>query len=339
MSTSPWPSWWNAEWDAWFRTQRRWVVPRVKPPAPTAEMIQLPRGIAVPAGLPAGGAGVPAYTGAIGQTLVMQDPFTQYTSIASMGAFPAVYSNPYFAPQPSPVTDGNPVDSGASLITGFDGTGHAYRMSYSGANQESHNLVTLGIGTQPDNKSVYITHQARVTKSGSFGSTALNVKWLEGVHNDASSGQRTQWNTRFGTDGYSPPVPETWEVIDTGGEIDSCGAQPVAPWPTDVFDGNVHNFAYAYQPNSAPGARDGFQRMWVDGTKVLDVSAATIGVTPSGGAKVWCTVNNVDRLDDRASGAGIAFLRFGAVQTVSVGSTPAWTLDIDNVTWWLEARL
>lgn len=292
------------------------------------------------AGIPASPSSVPAYTGAAGQTLVLQDDLSRYASKTQMGAVtpsPAL-SSPYFSPEPSPSTDGQPVDTGGSLIAGIGGSTQSYRFSYSGANQESHNLVTLNVPTQPDNCSVYITHKARVILASSFGANPLNVKWLEAVHNDASTGQRTQWNTRFGTGGYTPPVNETWEIIDTGGEVGTCSAQPVAPWPSDVFDGNVHDFAYAYQPNTAPGARDGFQRMWVDGTKVLDRSAATIDVTPSGGAKVWCTGAEVDALDDRSSGAGIAFIRFGAVQTAA-SATPAWTYDVGGtVTWWTEAR-
>jgi hypothetical protein len=68
--------------------------------------------------------------------------------------------------------------------------------------------------------------------------------------------------------------------------------------------------------------------MWIDGKKVIDVSAATIGVTPPGGEKVWCTAEDVDALADDDP---VDHIAWGATQT---GRTPPWTYDLDDFVWW-----
>jgi hypothetical protein len=69
--------------------------------------------------------------------------------------------------------------------------------------------------------------------------------------------------------------------------------------------------------------------MWIDGTKVIDVSAATIGVTPPGGEKPWCLADDVDAL---AINEGVVNLRFGGPQTTN---PPDWTYDVDDLVWWV----
>jgi hypothetical protein len=68
--------------------------------------------------------------------------------------------------------------------------------------------------------------------------------------------------------------------------------------------------------------------MWIDGIKVIDISASAVGVTPPGGAKTWCEVDDIDAL---AVANGILYVRFGSTQTTT---TPAWTYDIDDFVWW-----
>jgi hypothetical protein len=54
---------------------------------------------------------------------------------------------------------------------------------------------------------------------------------------------------------------------------------------------------YLYQPASAPGASDGVVRLWIDATKIVDVSAAAAGIVPPGGTAPWCTASQVQQLD------------------------------------------
>ncbi len=120
-----------------------------------------------------------------------------------------------------------------------------------------------------------------------------------------------------------------WQVYDKS-VLTSCqGNQPIGAglYPGDKFDGQWHRYTYQYRPNTSPGSRDGIARMWVDGTKIIDVSAAAVGITPPGGFKTWCNWNDVDAL----ASEGIDMLGFGSVLTTS---TPSFTLDIDDFIWW-----
>jgi hypothetical protein len=50
---------------------------------------------------------------------------------------------------------------------------------------------------------------------------------------------------------------------------------------------------------------DGYTKVWIDGTKMIDISAAAIGVTPSGGSKVWCTAAEVALVQTQGCGAKV----------------------------------
>ena len=79
--------------------------------------------------------------------------------------------------------------------------------------------------------------------------------------------------------------------------------------------------------------------MWVDGTKIVDVSAAAAGVTPSGGTKVWCTMAEVAQLDTYQTG----MINLGEYMNGGLGDGVTdlpMTLDFDDLGWWkLPARI
>ena len=64
--------------------------------------------------------------------------------------------------------------------------------------------------------------------------------------------------------------------------------------------------------------------------KMIDISIATCGVTPPGGEKTWCEVDDIDAL---ATADGLGFLKWGGTQTTT---TPSWTYDFDDFIWWIE---
>jgi hypothetical protein len=156
----------------------------------------------------------------------------------------------------------------------------------------------------------------------------LAVKWFMAWHKEDQQ-FRTQWGTHdhlpcAGLNGHDT----YWGMWDQA-ETTCQGYQPVGPYFTDVVDGQWHRFTYQFRPNTARGSRDGFARMWIDGVKIVDVSAATIGVTPPGGEKPWCVAEEVDAL---VSNDTVSFLWWGGVQT-SYATAP-WTYDIDDFSWW-----
>jgi hypothetical protein len=107
----------------------------------------------------------------------------------------------------------------------------------------------------------------------------------------------------------------------------------VGPYWNQVNNNQWHRVTYVYQPASAPGATDGVARMWIDGTKIVDVSAAAAGITPPGGTKVWCTLAEVATLDV----AQIGMINLGEYMNGGLGDGVTdlpMALDFDDFSWW-----
>jgi hypothetical protein len=79
--------------------------------------------------------------------------------------------------------------------------------------------------------------------------------------------------------------------------------------------------------------------MWIDGVKIVDVSAAAAGVTPPGGTKPWCTQAEVALLDTYPTGT----INLGEYMNGALGDNVTdlpMTLDFDDFLWWrLPARI
>lgn len=259
-------------------------------------------------------------------TMVYQDNMDQYTDLAAMGAGPSG-SSPRIVPEDSPVNNGHPVDASRNKIVPGR-SGNALRMAYTGRNQDGASFMTMNMPATPLNSTNYFSYYARVTFSQPLQSQ-LAVKWFMIWHwNDSDT--RTQFNTHDHLPCPSSKHDTYWQVWDQA-ETRCQGNQPIGPHFEDIINDNQwHRFTYAFRPNSSKGSRDGFARMWVDGVKIIDVSAVTVGVTPPGGEKPWCDWDDVDNLvaNDR-----VAFLWWGGVQTSY--ETAPWTYDIDDFSWWI----
>jgi len=110
--------------------------------------------------------------------------------------------------------------------------------------------------------------------------------------------------------------------------------QPVHPYLTDVNEGNWHRFTILYKANTTnnwpnPSSRDGFVRAWIDGHKILDLSAAAAGITPPQGTKVWCTLTEVDEI---SSWDTTHFMWPDIIN----GTTYGFDLLYDDLTWWVK---
>lgn len=296
---------------------------------------------------------IPTYTGAAGQTLVLQDDVTRYVSVTQMGAVtpsPALTS-PYLSFNPSPHETSTPVDtSHVSLITGRNGTGQAVRLTYQGGpsvggqDQESANLCAILAPAQPNNQTVNVTYYARFTASGwDVSSTALGLKWIEMWHNSPIDNTRHQHHLRYRTNLNDAPIQDqltytpgplngatVWQILDQL-ETSRCAGQPTGQFFLNVADGNWHLFTHSFRPNSTNGARDGWGKMWIDGVLCLDVENATIGQRPTGGEKEWGMAQDLD--SNIATANGIHHLVWGAVRTTDTGP---FTLDVTEITWWTE---
>jgi hypothetical protein len=270
----------------------------------------------------------PVYNSATG-VLIYTDPIDQYTTPHDMWLSHLANNIP--GPHFEQTDFGEDVDSTILVSPGRGGTGKALRLVYSGVYQDAHSWTLRNGPTLPDTTTHFFSYNARVTLSQPLGQNVIALKWFMAWH----AQNRVQWNTHdylpcnVYPNTTSRPPHTFWQVYDNGPS--ACqGNQPIGPYPdADVFDGQWHRYTYQYRPNTRTGSRDGVARMWVDGVKVIDISAGACATTPSGGYKTWCSVDDIDALNTAGL---IGYLQFGANLTTEAGGP--FTIDIDDFSWW-----
>jgi hypothetical protein len=264
--------------------------------------------------------------------LVIQDNMESYTTAANMGAV-TLPAGPRLVPVPSPNQTSQPVSASQNQVIkpGRGGSGQALRLGQPGIAQQGAEWVTTQTPAVTNNLAThYFQYWARIN-APNLGQNPLAIKWFQAWHRIAgATGGRVQFNTHDHLPcGLSLSQPTYWQLYDTGSNTLVCqGNQPVGPFFSTVNDNQWHRFTYSYRPQTSRGARDGFARMWIDGTLIIDVSASMNGVTPPGGEKPWCTTDDLDTI---GANDGIDFLLFGGTQTTN---TVPWTLDMDDLLWW-----
>jgi hypothetical protein len=275
----------------------------------------------------------PVFNAAAGTVMAFQDNMDQYTTPVAMDTwadpsihpfYPALYPNNY-----------------AVLSPGFGGSGKALRLQYINGGGERFIWKTDPedhVWYPTANAAIVVQYWFRISKNGGpgggpgYGSTAVGMKWVEFWRIGATD--RSQFGVTAG-DATTGPL---WHM-HAGGSTGLLGFQPVGPYWNQVNNNQWHRVTYLLQPASAPGATDGIARMWIDGTKIVDVSATAAGITPPGGTKVWCTLAEVAQLDTYQTGT----INLGEYMNGTAGDGVTdlpMALDFDNFAWWtLPARV
>lgn len=185
-----------------------------------------------------------------------------------------------------------------SLISpGYNGSGQWARSYY--ASDPSHtqdnadigfkipvSAYTSGLFSYPPGDSFIFQGYFRANLS-----TAYQWKWIEFWYKE-NLNYRTE--TGIHTDFH-------WNT----GLVGEIGHQPIGPYPYDSYFTDptvVHRFTALWKPNTVynyPNAssRDGRAAIWIDGKKIVDISQATVNVTPLGGTKPWCTQLDEDTIN------------------------------------------
>lgn len=300
------------------------------------------------------GADEPVYTGS---NLVFAGDATDehYATVAAAGANP-LGTTKRFAPYPSQVVDGEaggPLDTERSLYgeTPFAGGKAVVNFYPTSASQHGPAWVVLNGGDHLATKTHYF--RGYITAAGTCTGT-ISVKWAQVALTGEGGGAYPQWNTHdlAPYTGTITGDPHTiWQVYNNGYEDnvgdyptgDDQGCQPIGPFFEDLFN-SWHRFTFAYKCHESAGNKNGFQRMWIDGTKVIDVSAATAGVTPTGGSKQWCTQAQVDNMHVNKVVDPVTSLWLG--RTVTTLSQPAWfqainigdgdATNLQTFAWWTD---
>ena len=234
------------------------------------------------------------------------------------------------------------------LITGRSGTGKALRGNVATSPSTSQGGIDWlspwgGSGSsfqQDPTKSIVIQFWVRISPGGHVG--PVGGKWLLLWVDNLGGPARDR--IQFAWTGFNPVVWRPQDGPNTSGFYRT--AQPVGPYANpNVNDGQWHRITHLFKPNSSTtyqhvggtspaneiyngtSSRDGRIAMWVDGVKVMDVSQATVGVTPPGGTNPWCYQSDVDWIPHAAG----QYLEFPSVINDSAMS---WTIDHDDLKVW-----
>jgi hypothetical protein len=236
--------------------------------------------------------------------------------------------------------DGHP-PAWCSLITGFSGAGKALRAIVNGGGGEE-DCAWLSPWSTPltsYDPAVYaFVVSIRFRGTGSIGNSG--TKWFEmwdtGSLRLQFSIQNNRWCVASGNYGSG----SGWPTLP--------GRQPAGAgvlYPNDYLDGDIHTCVMYLATNTTAtdngssvaygsvveSSRDGRAAMWIDGTKIVEVSQAVVDVTPSGCDKAWCTQTDVDTIPSLKR----TVFKFPDV----FNATPsALTLDHDDLKVWLVAR-
>src|SRR6266576_195206 len=271
--------------------------------------------------------GEPLFDVATGDALIYQDNMDQYTTPHDMDSWPGYSLHPFY-PDLYP-------NNYAVITSAHGGSGKALRLVYDKGNGDRFiwktNPENISSWYAPGNAAFVVQYWFRISKNGGpgggpgYGSTAVGMKWVEFWN--VGGGARTQFSVTLG-DATTGPL---WHVNPASrGPV---GYQPVGPYWNQLNNNQWHRVTYQYQPASSPGATDGVARMWVDGTKIVDVSAAAAGITPPGGTKVWCTLAEVATLDVAQTG----MINLGEYMNGGLGDGVTdlpMALDFDDFMWW-----
>ena len=258
--------------------------------------------------------------------LIMRESFDAYT--APQNFQPSDTWWPWLVPS-------EPL-SAYGIVPGRGG-GKALQLNYTGYIQgERHLWITHPedkVWYSPANAAIALSYGFRIHKNGGpggspgYGSTAKGMKWFELWRVDGSD--RGQFGPTAGNAQTGPLFH-----FHPAGSPNLCGFQPVGPYWNQLNDAQWHRATYLIKPAAVRGDLTGIAQMWVDGQKIVDVSAPAIGVTPPNGTKAWCTDADVRSLDSDQIGR----LQLGEYMNGTLGDGVTdlpMTLEFDDFAWWL----
>ena len=234
-------------------------------------------------------------------------------------------------------TNGGPgVDNGVQIVPGRSGNGVSFH--YDGISQESHGVVTTN-GSVPvvGQKTVFVQYWAKWTPDAGYSLTTkdaggnwsaiVQIKNIMLWHGN----NRLQFNTHSHS-GTCPIYGPSYTMI-AANDVQQIGCEsdsPAGPYFGQYADGQWHRWTIQFKPNSAPGARDGIARLWIDGQLTNNLERSACGVKPTGGWKPWCDVTELDGLNSTSTGVGV--VEWGGPRTDASGIT--FSIAIDDFKWW-----
>jgi hypothetical protein len=224
----------------------------------------------------------------------------------------------------SPTGTGNPAAT-VKFIGGRGGAGQAVQITYPtqiGDAQSRHYVATAGVST-----GVNVTTYQEVWMRTSPGASndGYSPKWLQHWHAPVGGTERIQISSfKFGSSSPDLGGLPAGDYFHINSLENSLAMARNGPRWRDINDGQWHQYTTAVRPNSAPGARDGVVRLWIDGVLVVDLSAAG----------VLAGRTDTSELDQLAYGVAIGNIHVG--ELMWLGTVPTWTLDVDDFRRWRD---
>ncbi len=218
-------------------------------------------------------------------------------------------------------TNGGPgVDNGVTVVPGH--SGNAVQWHYDGVYQETHGVATTGNSAPPTGKkATVVQYWARFKgDNGTLGTSAIiQIKNIMLWHENNRF--QIMLHSHFGCPVIWPLVHDAGRHRPSGNRVQLRSAHRSILgrlWTTARW----HRWTVYFKPNSSPGAGDGVARLWIDGTLALRIEASAVGVTPPGGWKPWCTLDEVNALYSGTYGVGL--IEWGANLTNGNGVRSRW---------------
>jgi hypothetical protein len=241
------------------------------------------------------------------------DGWTGFNRRSVPGAHLRVYRD-------SAIGGGNP----AATVSFTPGrTGQAVRITYPqqvGTAQGRQYVGTVNVST-PAGVSSFQEFWVRLSSGAS--PTGTGPKWVQHYHATLGTAQRIQIGSfKFPSGSASldgMPARDYWHVNSLANSLALSRGGP--RW-RDITDGQWHRVTTEVRANTARGSGDGVARMWIDGTLVVDLSAAGV----QGGR------TDASELAQLVSGVAITDIHLGDL--LYLGTVPTWTLDVDDFRRW-----
>lgn len=271
---------------------------------------------------PPPGAGEPTYNAAVDQ-MVIQDNFDAFATIdarhAELLRLRSTQGNnhtPFVSDNRQTDNPGAGFQSTHLVVSpGRGGAGRALRSVYPAVagNTASTWITWPAAQKYPIDTSVVVFEVYFRVASVGWEINFPGGKWFEFWHPGnttrtqvALEGGNERWHVNPASQGnfaYQPQGTPRWQVFNQG---------------------NWHRMLIMYRPANVTGDQRGIVRMWIDGQKIIDMSAS--GITAG-----FATVNDVSKITTGA----VWFLKWPDVLNSNDGQMVG-ILEFDDLRWWIE---
>jgi hypothetical protein len=263
------------------------------------------------------------------QTLLLSESFETYANtqaVINTGKWNIRFDNQTTAS----------ADLSSSLRTSGGHTGNNFlRNAYSGVGGDAHDWNFVGFDgiAATAGHALYATFWERITFSSPIG-LGTNLVWKHlMLVNSIGLPERAQfpcgYQSPYGT--FLTGHSNMWSFMPSNNDLATPHCQQeFGPFPYNV-QSTWFRVTFAYRTHTSSNVEDGFGRLWINGTLLVDCEQALVGVTNTGRVDPWCTQVDIDHIYVNNA---IPQLTWGSDDVY--GEAGPWTQDIDDLQIWRD---